>query len=65
MDETGATFYDQWGNLYRIRTDLDGDGRVPDPSGSGEIEETLLVWSAGPDGDFDTWEDNIKTWETD
>ncbi|MBP9222877.1 MAG: hypothetical protein KBF76_03350 [Verrucomicrobiales bacterium] len=22
----------------------------------------ILVWSAGKDGNFDTWKDNVKTW---
>lgn len=26
------------------------------------LDEPILVWSAGPDGDFDTWEDNVTSW---
>jgi len=32
------------------------------PATSAFLPETILVWSAGPDGDFDTWADNIKSW---
>jgi hypothetical protein len=26
------------------------------------IPESVVVWSAGKDGDFETWDDNVKTW---
>lgn len=57
--------WDAWGNYYRILLDLDGNGQVVNIDSRLEMEhlpETVLVWSAGPDGDFDTWEDNVTTW---
>jgi len=55
--------WDPWGKYYRVRIDTNQDSRVADPSGkTNAIEESILVWSAGPDGDFDTWQDNVKTW---
>ncbi len=57
--------WDPWGNLYRVRLDTDHNRRVENPevpATSAFLPETILVWSAGPDGDFDTWADNIKSW---
>ncbi|MGY8643441.1 MAG: hypothetical protein ACKVJU_20390 [Verrucomicrobiales bacterium] len=59
------TLWDPWGNFYRVRMDNNWDNRVDDPdpkSESKELPGTIIVWSAGPDGDFDTWKDNVKTW---
>lgn len=28
-----------------------------------EIRAKALVWSAGPDGDYETWADNIASWD--
>ncbi len=57
------TLWDPWGNLYRVQFETDGIEGIEDPSSPGHIvPETILVWSAGPDGDFATWEDNPKSW---
>lgn len=43
--------------------DFDGDARVPDPSGQGGmIDQDVLVWHAGKDGDPGTWNDNFRAW---
>lgn len=64
MDPANPAIYDPWGTVYRVLVDTDYNNVVEDPSGSGAIiKESILVWSAGRDGDFDTWADNIKTWE--
>ncbi len=50
--------------LYAV--DDNGDGHVenPDPEKSGElIRADVIAWSAGPDGDFSTWSDNVGSWE--
>ncbi len=61
-DGTGE-LWDPWANFYRVRMDTDSDNRVESPEpGAASIPEAILVWSAGPDGDFDTWKDNVKTW---
>ena len=57
--------WDPWGNRYRVHFDTDHDNRVENPevpAASAFLPETILVWSAGPDGDFDTWADNVKSW---
>ncbi|MCB1100711.1 MAG: hypothetical protein KDN22_34435 [Verrucomicrobiae bacterium] len=56
---------DQWGNPFRIVMDVDHDYRLANPDATAEVRilrQTILVYSAGPDGDFDTWNDNITTW---
>lgn len=55
--------WDPWGNLYLIRIDADYDNQVIDPSTGTPVTRSVIIWSAGPDGDFDTWEDNLKSWE--
>jgi hypothetical protein len=60
--------HDPWGHLYRIHLDKDGDGQIPNPaagSATGEpnmIQGPVLIYSAGPDGDFATWKDNVCSW---
>lgn len=63
LDAAGE-FVDAWGRPFRFRLDLDGDGQMDNPSGEGqEIRARALAWSAGPDGDLETWEDNEPRWE--
>ena len=54
--------FDPWGNPYWVKMNTNGSDGFLAPDRSGEIDETIAVWSAGPDGDPDTWEDNIRTW---
>jgi type II secretory pathway pseudopilin PulG len=56
---------DIWGAKgYIIILDYDGDGRVPDPEHPGALlSERIIIYSAGPDGDFSTWKDNVKSWK--
>ena len=64
-------FGDPWGHSkgrvpYLYALDDDGDGHVknPDPEKSDElIRADVIAWSAGPDGDFSTWKDNVGSWE--
>lgn len=56
---------DPWGGLYRVRSDSDGDGKIgnpEDPTGEG-IFSGVILYSAGPDQDFDTWKDNVTSWK--
>jgi len=64
--EDELALHDSWGRYYQILLDHDNDDRVRDPSRPGEnewIESKFLVWSAGPDGNPDTWDDNICSWK--
>ncbi|MEM7699350.1 MAG: hypothetical protein AAF236_13215 [Verrucomicrobiota bacterium] len=57
------TLYDPWGSLFRIALDAEAEGQIENPEIPGSmILESVLIWSAGPDQDFDTWEDNVTTW---
>lgn len=64
IDESGAgELWDPWGNHYRVRFDTNNDGKIENPEAPGtHLPESIEVWSAGPDGDFETWEDNVKSW---
>lgn len=61
----GGEFVDAWGRPFRFRLDLDGDGQLDNPNedASGQLRARALVWSGGPDGDDETWADNVKSWE--
>lgn len=56
---------DVWGSKgYIIILDYDGDGSLADPAHRGtKITGHVLVYSAGPDGDYTTWLDNVTSWE--
>jgi hypothetical protein len=68
-------FRDPWGNYFNITFDLNYDNQVNDPV-YGLIPGSVLVWSAGPDGKFESPavpspaaaeslqvnKDNIKHW---
>jgi type II secretory pathway pseudopilin PulG len=64
LDENGRGFlWDTWGNPYRVCVDSNFDNKVDDPESPGStIPESVAVWSAGKDGNFETWDDNVKTW---
>ncbi len=52
---------DPWGNLYRVKLDLDYDGFVQAPHGPADIAEPVLIWSSGADGEEGTGDD-LKSW---
>lgn len=59
---------DPWGNYYKIKMDADFDKEIenPDIAGAGtklKLRAKVLVWSPGADKNFDTWEDNVKSWD--
>ncbi len=54
---------DPWGNVYRIRLDTDENNGIEDPETGKIIPARVLIWSAGPDGQEETWDDNVKSWE--
>lgn len=65
--------YDPWGFAYRVMIDLDEDGQLEDPETwskpteergkQAKIQQRVLVWSPGRDGDPETWGDNICSWK--
>lgn len=60
---------DGWGSLYYIVCDFNNDGQVPNPelmtvppkpgATKKELNTRIAIFSAGPDGDPATWEDNM------
>lgn len=60
---------DSWGSLYYIICDFNNDGKVPNPelltvppkpgATQKELSARIVIFSAGPDGDPATWEDNV------
>ena len=72
MDETtsGYGIVDIWGNPFRIRFDTNSDNQLanpnPDQTAAGRpviLNKSAIVWSAGKDGDWDTWDDNPMSWD--
>ena len=55
---------DPWGSTYRMRYDDDKDGVIISPEiPPGEpIGRRVAIYSASPDLDFNTWEDNVVSW---
>ncbi len=60
---------DGWGSLFYIICDFNNDGKVPNPelltvppkpgATQKELSTSIAIFSAGPDGDPATWEDNM------
>ncbi len=51
------------GMPFEYQVDLDGDGQCAHPNQDSDtafIQGRVIVWSAGPDKDYATWEDNVK-----
>jgi hypothetical protein len=43
--------------------DFNGDGRIPNPAAPDKnVEQDVLVWHAGKDGNPTTWDDNVFAW---
>ena len=61
-----GAFVDPWGMPFRFRLNQEGSDTMANPdstSATGEVRAPALAWSAGDDRDYDTWADNVKSWE--
>ena len=60
-----GAFVDAWGTPFKYRVDQDGDEQLANPNEDtgGILRARVLAWSAGPDGDYATWDDNAASWE--
>lgn len=66
----GSTYalVDGWGNYYHVMMDSNFDGLITSPlppveaTGAG-LSKRAIVWSAGKDGNLETWGDNVKSWD--
>lgn len=68
---------DHWGERYFIILESTGDGLIPNPEYQGGANANLwykplptiraraLIYSAGPDRDPNTWDDNVRSWRRD
>jgi hypothetical protein len=59
---------DPWGEPFYVILDLEGDGRVPNPdprthAAQPFLNKSVILFSAGPDHDPNTWEDNVVSWK--
>jgi hypothetical protein len=59
---------DAWGNFFKMQLDLNGDGKIPNPAPGQKSDAVampagFIIYSAGPDGDFATWKDNVCSWK--
>jgi len=63
LDEVTGSFKDPWGNPFEYQLDIDQDGSIGHPAGDGDIRARVIAWSAGPDGQSETWEDNVSSWD--
>jgi len=65
---------DRWGEMYYILMDSDLDNRIAHPEHGADpvwlkkhsppphLNNSLAIYSSGPDRDPKTWEDNITSW---
>ena len=59
-----GAFVDPWGTPFQYKVDSDRDGQITHPNDDSiTLRAQVLVWSAGEDGDFDTWDDNVTSWD--
>lgn len=57
---------DPRGNFYRLHFDWNNDGKIGNPKMPGaHIRASVIVYAAGPDGNYDTWDDNFTSWNSD
>jgi len=62
---TALSVVDPWGEPLFLLLDADYSGEMnkPDPTADKKtLSEGVLVFSAGPDKDPSTWEDNVTSW---
>ena len=58
-----GAFIDPWGSPFQYQFDEDRDGSITHPSGDDIIRAQVIAWSPGPDSNYESWEDNVKSWE--
>jgi prepilin-type N-terminal cleavage/methylation domain-containing protein len=57
---TATTFVDPWHQEYQISIDEDYDNSITGPTGAGTINSSIIIWSLGKDGDFQS--KDPKSW---
>ncbi len=55
---------DPWGRPYYFMLDYDETPGIIDPSNSSKkLQKHIIIYSSGPDGNPETWEDNVANWK--
>ena len=60
---------DYQGKPYRLRLDTNSDKQLANPNpdevvkGRPTLSKQVIVWGAGKDGKWETWDDNPKSWD--
>lgn len=69
--EKETILVDRWGKPYAVIFDTDLDNSIANPQAKAgnlsstipeKINATVAIYSGGPDGNLDTWGDNICSW---
>ena len=63
--DAGLAVVDAWGEPFYVLLDADYSGEMENPDPTAErrrLAQGVLVFSAGPDKDPSTWEDNVTSW---
>jgi hypothetical protein len=58
---------DPWGEEYYVLMDTDYSGTIENPNPASvqtKLCQGVLIWSAGPDKDPSTWQDNVTSWNS-
>jgi hypothetical protein len=65
-DKGSPVLVDQWGEPFYFVLDLNNDHSIPNPDPRPdqprELATDMIVFSAGPDRDPNTWKDNVTSW---
>ncbi|MBP7949153.1 MAG: type II secretion system protein [Verrucomicrobiales bacterium] len=65
-DPTKPTLLDPWGQAYKIKMDSDLNNEIENPEKDATPKiirgKRCIVWAPGPDKNYDTWNDNVKSW---
>ncbi len=67
-DHNEPILVDPWGEPFYFIADLKGAGKIPNPDPRDNkthpfIEKPIIMFSAGPDGNPNTWDDNVLSWK--
>lgn len=57
---SATTFVDPWHNEYQMAVDTDYDNEITGPGSVGVVNSSVIIWSTGKDGTFDT--KDPKSW---
>jgi prepilin-type N-terminal cleavage/methylation domain-containing protein len=62
-----ASIVDPWGEAYYVLMDADYNNNIENPNSNStttKLYQGVLVYSAGPDKDPSTFEDNVMSWDS-